>query len=344
MNLSLVKEIVLDLVQRHHNTNGVGPDPYQPAPMRHAMAEGKLLTAVAVLAESRVLGTQQVETIAASSLERLDTLQTENDHGISFGLGFGWKGMSPATPFTITTAVVVEGLERISAVVRDPTPFESMAAETTRWLTSEEALDPGSGLPNFSPAYPTVVTNVVGFWAHVLRERHPDLAAAGRRHVDAAYVDDIGWTYVPDENRLDLLHTCYTARAVLGDADQARNIATAISRFITPSGLLDKVDVLSLEEADAAASRATSTCITIDGSRAYLLHAAPARLWSIGELLTVCAARPGDGSLDGFWRSVAIRAIEQLDSMNLEADGPRHTMHVAHGLASHLAAERSRNE
>lgn len=335
---------MLDLVQRHHDADGLGPDPYQPAPMRHAMAEGKLLAAVAELAESRVLGAQQVEAIAAASLRRLTALQTENDHGISFGLGFGWKGMSPATPFTITTVVVVDGLERISAAVRDPEPFEAMTAQTTRWLTSEEALDPSSGLPHFSPAYPTVVTNVVGFWAHVLRDRYPDLAGAGRRHVDATYVDDIGWTYVPDENRLDLLHTCYTARAVLADASQARNIATAISRFITPSGLLDKVDVLSLDEADAAASRATSTCITVDGNRAYLLHAAPARLWSIGELLTVCAARPGDGSLDGFWRSVAIRAIEQLDSMDLQADGPRSTMHVAHGLATHLAAERSRNE
>lgn len=344
MNLSLVKEIVLDLVQRHHDADGLGPDPYQPAPMRHAMAEGKLLAAVAELAESRVLGAQQVETIAAASLERLGELQIETDHGAGFGLGFGWRGVPADTPFTITTAIVTDGLDRIASVMRKPGPASDLATATKAWLTSDEILDTETGLPQYSPVFTDVIINVVGFWAHALRGSHPEFAAVGRRYVEQTFLPGIGWPYVPGEGRLDLLHTCYSAHALLDQPDAARQIATAVSRFVSPTGLFDKVDVMSLDDAEGAATRATSTCITVDATHAYVLHTAPARLWSIGELLTICSRRPGTDTLNGFWRSVAIRAVDQLGSMDLTAEGPRHTMHVAHGLASHLAAERSRNE
>jgi hypothetical protein len=341
MNLSLLKDVVLDLVQGHHDADGIGPDPYQPVPMRHAMAEGKFLASISELARTGVLSSQRAETMAAASLHRLGEIQSETEYGIAFGLGFDWKGIPNSTPFTITTAIVADGLDRVASVVREPEPFWKMAAATKDWLTSDDALDAASRLPNFSPGYPTVITNVVGFWAYVLRDSHPDFAVAGRRYVEAAYVPSVGWTYAPNEKRLDLLHVCYTARAVLDQPEKAHRVATAVSRFFTPTGLIDKIDMMSLAEADAAANRAIDALITIEETRAFLLHAVPARPWSIGELLTVCAGSPGDGTLDNFWRSVAVQSIKQLGSMDLVADGPRHTMHLAHGMASHLATART---
>jgi hypothetical protein len=340
MKISHVKETVLGLVQAHHDAGGRGPDPYQPAPMAHAMAEGKLLATAAELRQSGVLSESWSKSISADSIHRLVELALPTEHGAAFGLGFAWKGMPADTPFTITTAIVVDGLDRLAAVTDDAAPLRAMADEARAWLASPAVVDPMTGLPTFSPADPQVVTNVVGYWSHVLRESHPELADAGVRHVRDCYVGGIGWPYVPGSGRLDLLHTCYTARPLLRSDDFSTLIATAISRFITPASMLDKVDAVPIAEAVAAAQRAANTCIALGENTGYVLHSAPARAWSIGELLTVCAARPGGADLTGFWRSLAIRSLAELDGLDLAADGPRHAMHAAHGLAAHLAAER----
>ena len=344
MKLSLIKDLTLDLVEQHHDSDGVGPDPYQPAPMRHAMAEGKFLASISKLVETQVLSRQRAETMAAASLSRLENLQSETKNGAAFGLGFRWKGTPSSVPFTITTAIVADGLDQAASMTSNPEPFLKMASATKDWLTSDAVIEAVSQLPKFAPDDPTIVTNVVGFWAHVLRRSHPQLARTGRHHVESTYLSEAGWTYTPRNSRLDLLHTCYTARIVLDQPEQARRIATAVSRFVTPMGLIDKADVLTLAEANAASKRSISAQIVIEEKHAYVLHPTPARPWSIGELLTVCAARPGGEKFHGFWRSLAIQSTDQLRSMDLVTDGPRHAMHIADGLASHLATERIKNK
>jgi hypothetical protein len=341
MKLSLVKDLTLGLVEQHHDSDGVGPDSYQPAPMRHAMAEGKFLASISKLVKAQVLNRQRAETMAAASLSRLEKLQSETEHGVAFGLGFGWKGTLGSVPFTITTAIVTDGLDQAASMHSNPEPFLKMASATKDWLTSDAVIEPVSQLPKFSPNDPTIVTNVVGFWAHVLRSSHPQLARTGRHHVESTYLPEAGWTYTPSSSRLDLLHTCYTARILLDRPEQVRRIAAAVSRFVTPMGLIDKADVLTLNDANAAAKRSTGAPIVVEEMHAYLLHPVPARPWSIGELLTVCASRPGGGMLLDFWRSLALKSTDHLGSMDLVAEGPRHAMHAADGLASHLAAERT---
>ena len=341
MNLSEVKETVLGLVQAHHDADGRGPDPYCPAPMSHAMAEGKLLAAVAELRRSEVVSASWSKPILESSIRRLAGLALPTKDGMAFGLGFAWKGMPADTPFTITTAIVVDGLSRVVPLVGDPEPIRGMVREASSWLTSPSVLEPQTGLPKFSPADPQVVTNVVGYWSYVLRETHPELSDAGVRHVRNCYVGEIGWPYTTDSERLDLLHTCYTVRPLLSSGDFSTRIAAAISRFITPRGPLDKFDAVSVPKAVAAAGRAANLCVVLGENKGYVLHSVPARAWSIGELLCVCAERPGGSDLADFWRSLAVRSVAEIENLDLSTEGPRHAMHVAHGLATHLATERS---
>lgn len=340
MNLAQVKQTTLGLILAHNDRNGRGPDPFQPALMMHAMAEGKLLAAVAELLRCGAVSASWSESMSLGSIRRLAELQIPTQYGPAFGLGFAWKGMPANTPFTITTSIVVDGLERFAAVTDNPGPFEDMANAARRWLVSPDVVDSESGLPFFSPAYRTVVTNVVGYWVHVLRNSHPELANTGDQYVRNCYVGGVGWPYTSTDRRLDLLHTCYTARGLLLASDFSIHIASAISRFITPGALLDKVDAVPVREAVAIASRSTKACVALGENIGYVLHHAPARTWSIGELLSICAARPGGSEYSGFWRSLATRSIAEIEVRDVEVDGPRHAMHVAYGLAAHLATAR----
>lgn len=341
MNLSKVKESVLGLVQAHHDADGRGPDSYCPSLSAHAMAEGKLLATLAELRRSEVVSRSWSKPILEGSIRRLFNLALLTEDGTAFGLGFAWKGMPADTPFTITTAIVLDGLNRVLSEVDDSDAIRGMVREATRWLTSSSVLESQTGLPKFSPKDPQVVTNVVGYWSYVLREIHPELSDAGVQHVRNCYVGETGWPYAAGSERLDLLHTCYTIRPLLDSGDFATRIAAAISRFVTPRGLFDKVDAFSVPKAVAVAERSATACVVLGENRGYVLHSAPARGWSIGELLRICAERPGGSELAGFWRSLAIRSLAELENLDLSAEGPRHAMHVAHGLAAHLATERS---
>lgn len=335
------RRLALDLVERHDRDDGVGPDPYQAVPQQHAMAEGKFLSAIAALEKCGLLKTGKFHHLAERSLARLESISLWTDAGRGFGLGFSYSDVAADVPYTITTAIVTEGL--LAAASRSSSNiFTDMAAEARLWMTNDENLVSSSqgSMPRYAPTKDAIVTNVVSFWSSVLGDEHEDLTSRARYHVRQAYVMGVGWPYRADSSRFDLLHACYSARSLITVPTEAGKIATAISRFVTPTGFLDKFDLVGIEEAVLVASRASSPLVRIEEECGFVYFDAPARVWSLGELLVVAAMRPGASLFEGFWRAVERRVLAEILSADFSTLGPRHAMHAAHGLS--LALERAR--
>ena len=343
MKLADAKSLVFELIERHDRDNGVGPDPHQDRPQRHAMAEGKFLSTVSALKRCGLINTAKFEVLAERSLRRLEDLSSALDSGRGFGLGFSYSGAAADVPYTITTAVVTEGL-LAAASQSSLGDFDAMSTATRAWMTNDEVLVlTGQGrVPKYSLTDEAVITNVVGFWSSVLGEAHADLASQGRDYVHQSYVKGIGWPYKTGSSRFDLLHACYAARSHLEEPADARAVATAVSRFMMPTGFVDKFDLVEIEEAALAVSRASSARALIEESRGFVFYDEPARVWSLGELLVVAAMLPGGAILEGFWNSVTRRALIQIMAIDFSGVGPRHAMHAAHGLAMTLEGARVR--
>ena len=78
--------------------------------------------------------------------------------------------------------------------------------------------------------------------------------------------------------------------------------------------------------------------IRLHGKHALVGFLKPARPWSLGEALVVAAELAADPTSGSLWRPrlrpAATAAIEAIP----DAGGPRHAMHLAHGLAATFAA------
>lgn len=342
MSLGRAKVLVLELIDRHDLADGVGDDPCCSVPQQHAMAEGKFLSTIATLVQARLISGTRFEALAKKSLARLLSVSMPSESGTGFGLGFSWGKESEESAFAVTTSIVTDGLLAAAALSASPA-FAEMAEETRRWLLSDDINEStvDGRLPCYSVSDRSIVTNVVGLWATVLGDDQDHMAAMGREYILRAHIEGVGWTYSHESTRVDLLHTCYSVRPFLDYPDMGLEIATAVSRFVSSNGFIDKFDVMSVDDAVDVASRSSRSVVQIEGERGFVVFGEPARVWSLGELLVVAAARPGGQRLEGFWRSLAARALNHVFEIDLRSEGPRHAMHLAHGLASILARARA---
>ncbi len=307
-------------------TLGRGSDPYSPSgrgPYWFAMALGLYLGGLARISSRNVPGRRRLIDAAVARLAAL-----RNEEGV-WGLPFAWKGSSPESASTITTAIAASGLLHAARCGR-PRDWEPHLLHALRWLSAGVPWSEHErgACPWFGREWPLAVTNVAAKVGGLLMEAGrefglPDCIA--RASSAAEFVCDQqllsgAWLYgLPDARSprstqvVDLAHTCYTLEglfqiyagrealpdALAGAVDVAirRGLEFANRSLCGPEGLREKVWILSGEElaemhARASTTRAWHSRRNSDGTHTVLHPEAP-RLWSLGAFLSLeaCARR-----------------------------------------------------
>jgi hypothetical protein len=339
-----------EALDTHHRDRGLGQDEYSAAMQVHPMAEGRLLSSVAVLQEAGVLPSEVAAEFARSSVERLAEVGLpRTGYEIGWGLGFEWRGLPASEPFVITTCIVADGLQAAARVCEDPLARE-LADKAVAWLRripEEHLIEDSSGLwlPAFSPGIRSCPWNVVSEWTAFLSEDDPRRDAV-RARVARERVDRLGWCYDKDIGRLDLLHQGYTIdglRDWLDEETLEKWIIESVAAFATPAGFIDKIDVIDEEQAMSLRGRAGILVHPLNAEQVIAVHAAPARDWSIGEALRLVSRRSGDETRDTALRRMAGQLVEEAVSRLEETGGTRHpraAMHLVLGLADFIASRR----
>ncbi|MFW6237461.1 MAG: hypothetical protein ACOC3F_03670 [Desulfosudaceae bacterium] len=189
--LRTIRSTLLDVIEAHERCGGRGRDDYFDEPIVHPMAEGKYLSTLATLHETRLLSADRMRSHADAALERLaaTSVATAPDEA-AWGLGFHRADTEPDEPFVVTTAIVASGLLDLPDGLG-----ADMATAACTWLdrvaprTNVEVDGGRASLHLYSPSMPVLIVNAVAVAAAVLaRAGHPDKAEAERAFQAAAAV------------------------------------------------------------------------------------------------------------------------------------------------------------
>ncbi len=345
------RRLTLELLKAAHESGNRGPDAYTEERVPHAMADGKMLAALAVCRAEGWLSPLMDQLWTTAALERLDASRLVRGRTSGWGLGFATRGYPPDEPFAITTSLVAAGLD----VTPGPLAKELLAG-AARWLCG--CCDPATGLPLFASVVPRPVVNVVAYWADAMRRTgKPDRAAIGYEWVRQRSIPGVGWGYEPGNDRIDLLHQGYIVEplrlAALAGSPGAptlevveRAARCVLATFDGPEHLLDKVDLMDESEAVSACERSRRLVLRPTGAddRWLVIHPKRARPWSYGETLVMAAGLAATGPNAVLWQrrlaSMTTEVLDQWEQVTAPWDGnvfPRDAMHLAHGLASAAA-------
>lgn len=357
--LRTIRSTLLDVIEAHERCGGRGRDDYFDEPIVHPMAEGKYLSTLATLHETRLLSADRMRSHADAALERLaaTSVATAPDEA-AWGLGFHRADTEPDEPFVVTTAIVASGLLDLPDGLG-----ADMATAACTWLdrvaprTNVEVDGGRASLHLYSPSMPVLIVNAVAVAAAVLARAGlgGDTEPPTRWIVDR-HVPGVGWPYADDSPRVDLVHQCYVLNALLELAGPELVEPAAmqvLGRFKDRTSFIDK---LTLFPTDDPADEPPDTVLANAASFAHhpgdgwlVRDPDPARDWSVGELLVLLARLQIEGRRRRYWATMLRRTLTvAADRMAVHAEPgddlshrPRHAMHLAHGAASAVASLRS---
>lgn len=105
---------------------------------------------------------------------------------------------------------------------------------------------------------------------------------------------------------------------------------------------LDRYDIFPLADLLDGSAPGLRRPARISGSHALVGFDARARTWSMGELLVLAAAATARPVAGNYWSGQLLALARQAAEAWLPDPRARHSMHLAHGLASALSALRAR--
>lgn len=360
-SLSVANETLKRLLTHHYQTRGIGPDAYRATPMVHPMAEGRFLSAAAASKRMGLMSSKRLQDLASTSMRRLQKRKRSFGDGIGWGLEFSWKGAKADAPYLITTAVVAHGLLDVVAELPDVEPAKLLLDQALEGLSSwcdqngvyHSYL--GIELPAFSDNMQKPVLNAAAYAAGVLIAAKRDSSGgelARLEAIKAASIPGVGWPYMPEAEVIDLLHQCYILTALdLSQPECSQHAAFRDQRVIETVALFNTVPGKFLDTGRIILGPLTeppppNQILRVQGGYNCLLRNAPARLWSLGELLAVTSAsiKGRNGEALSKWRLFAMSICEEIlfriDQNETESTYPRHTMHASYGLARYIEAIR----
>lgn len=322
------------------------------------MAEAKYLLAIDEMVRSGLMSDKSHARRAGDAVGRLEASAVVNEERVrAWGLGFAHGEGTAEEPYVVTTAFAAQALLSIDR--RGHTPHARVVLEATlRWLDERvplqrKALSAGhTQVPQYSPHTAAVITNSVALWAAgvALREGRRSDIAGPLEWIDTQYVAGAGWPYAPEHPRVDLVHQCYILNAlgsISGYGAVEGRALECLSPFLQFGELIDKFDILPMEEAVATAAMSRSSLLHVRDEIGLVLYADAARPWGVGEFFLLCSFLERAGRHPQYWRAVGRRwAAHYLDHFDgvemVQRWGLRQTMHVAHGLAAMLSNVRGR--
>lgn|GEM_PF-3095671 len=357
-----LKHQALDLVDRYHGAQGIGPDAYSATPLSHPMADAKFLLSLVALLNTKIISPQKFVQYAAPVAPRLESARINVfGSGAAWGLGFGFRNLPVREPYLITSALVVEALSAVIATGLLDLDFEPLHEDGARalasWLQYWVQPYPGKALalPQYSEHLREPVINTAAYAFGVAARSgsgplgHQAAEAREKLSMIAELrIRGIGWQYSASSKVVDLMHQCYTINAFPPDMcpmiDEWH--ADLVSLFDGGINYLDACTLIT-DESELASSYELPIVRRMDG-RCVRVERKPARLWSLGELLLSLSRRGGlieDELRRSQWKRtanrVAIHVLELLDTHSEEAGFVRHSMHGLHGIVELLALHRS---
>lgn len=322
---------------------GRGLDSYAPSVSSdHAMAYGLIASADARW-HARTGDARALERAKRAATWLVENRDVDGDGLVGWGLSFTWDAFADGTtnpigwPYTITTALGVQGLLDVHEVTRDP-QLLAVALEATRAMLDHSLVRAGDeAWFQYSPAEHDAhpVFNVSSMMLGQLQRLavvEPALAEAAdlvaAHLLRAQLVDGEGrvfWMYSApgapsDDRENDLVHVAYI---VQGLADYAR------------FGGAIEVDVLALYESLGA-------FLMPDGGVSEMpFGEAPARDWGVGAALYAVALMEQELGVDGGLSAHFYRAAAAYGPPK-ERFYPRQAAHVLLGLAMTTEAPEQR--
>jgi len=350
----------LELVERYHAAEGIGPDGYSALPSFHPMAEAKFLLSLVALLNAKVISPQTFVQYAAPTWSRLEASRISVfGDGAAWGLGFPYRQLPAREPFLITSALVVEAVSAASSTGLLDSDFESLHQAGMHTLLSWPRYwaRPYDGenlvLPRYSEHLNEPIINAAAYAFGVVAKysdpEEPRAAEAREKlsMIAGLRIRGIGWRYSASSPIVDLLHQCYIINAFPSDMCPADNEwhADLVSLFDGGIGYLD-VCTLITEESKLALSSELPIVRRIDG-RCVRVERKPARLWSLGEFLLGLSRRGCliENEMQRLqWKRTANRVaghiLDLLGTNTGEACFFRHSMHGLHGIAELLTLYR----
>jgi hypothetical protein len=355
-----VRSVVFQLLDEYEAAGGRGADDYAAEPLLHPMAEGKHLLTLATLRRAGLIGAVDLRRRAQAGLERLRATSLARPRGgVAWGLGFPFRTAPADEPYVITSAIVTAGLAALFGEVKGAqlSATEELLAGALRWLTAgvPRTRRDGHWVPVYSPTLRFPVNNVTAYWSGVVTDCQRLSVPVPRPTCDpqkaaSAVLDRwsaaIGWRYDDTSRRVDLLHTCYIGagliRALPAESERIdRLLLSAVSQFRGPDGWYDRFDAEPFEELLARPAAWRDRTVRVLGAVAQVGFDRPARAWSVGEMLVLAAERSAAPVVGPVWEAHLRPLWTMAVHEHVPAPSFRHSMHLAHGLASALAAVRA---
>ncbi|TDE96150.1 hypothetical protein EXU48_07925 [Occultella glacieicola] len=350
-----IRATVGDLLDTYQRMDGCSPDEHHDEVRQHPMAEAKYILACVDTFRSSLMSEDELATRMVGSFARLEAHRLDDTGHAGWGLGFAYGAGSADETYVITTTLVVHALHSVTTFAPAAVPpgwIDLLRSATDYLLHAARVGTPDGDLIAYSPRNDLPTYNVTAMWSGVLSEvlgpDHPD--GAGIRQVAndllGRRIPGGGWTYGPGSIRADLLHTCYTGVGLtmaLPDQIDAldRMFLEDILRFSSTPVWFDRYDLHTVEDLLAGEVPGLGRGVHVVNGNALVGFDAPARSWSMGELLVViseAAARPTTGR---YWMAQLRRLARSTTEVQLPENWFRHSMHIAHGLASALRVLRA---
>lgn len=354
--LSKARASLHQLLALYESSGGRSIDDYDAEVRVHPMAEGKYLSTLMQLWRAGYVNDKYVAHNAQTVMERLESLNVarQSDQAC-WGLGFPFREAPADEPYVITTAIVTQGILELPPELGD-----SLASRALRWLreSAPRTVVQHHGRPIeflvFSEHIPELITNVALAGAATLHRagQLPEKDAI-IEWARMQYCHPLGWPYAQGNNRIDLLHQCYILNA-LADMNGAASIEDEALRvvglFASGDGYLDVVSLMpGPPRIEWSAASQYESFMQYGADDWLIRHAARARDWSLGELLVVLSRLVEHGRERAQWRVVLRQLLARVPvvlASHIEAAERnqarfRHSMHLAHGVASALQSLRS---
>jgi len=353
-----INKLIKERLSLYEDAEGKGPDFYFDRSSYHPMGDGKYLQAICELHRTKQLSSQNFNAKVSQVLPRLSStvITVPGNAGVCWGLGWSWRELPEDEPFLITSAIVTKGLISASKINNQNNELSSLTERgvvgLNDWFLSLNVqVDDQIHLPVYSPSITEPIFNTAACALSVLKLANDE----GYETVDlkvindclnwiyAKRIDGLGWTYSKHNMTVDLLHQCYILNScadVLGCGVIERETVELLGQFSFSDNYLDAVRVLEHSRV-AFQEDALTIYRKIPGWEIEILNK-PARLWSLGELLSVISRLVIDGRHSKFWqqlgRALSIRLISVFEACNEETKFPRHSMHAIHGLSCFLGS------
>lgn len=365
-NMSFIQSLrscLDDLLDTYSAAAGVGADAYWKNPRVHPMADGKYLLSIVqsyragLIGQSRAIG--RAKPAAKRLKDRALPLSEDRGETIGWGLGFPWAKhtYTAQDPLLITSAVCTKAL---SALVKDellPAQFEmtyTNALKGLHWWSDEAAVSPPNGpsLPCYGLSnYREPVHNTAAYSLGLLFSLGNQASEEmGHRltYIADQYTNGAGWVYSYDNPVIDLLHQWYILNPLIDSFGAERfeeHCQTIVSQFGTGDGFLDVATLKPSAWRAACDDDPGYVLARPIPTGTLLVNPKPARLWSLGEMLVgvskMCQQCPSNPLWPRYGQMIAKLILDKSQTRtSAEWAYPRHTMHLAHGLAAYIAFRR----